>query len=107
VAGKTPAIHFFSQEGMEPGDFLSIVSVRGVEPISGDVYPLLGDGLLACEGETGLMRLLVLSGPDSDQVISDDVVVDDCGRDIVIGPDGLVYYSNDAEIRRLVPLPTE
>lgn len=97
------AIHFFAQEGMEPGDFLSTVSVRGMEFISGDGYPLLEEGLLICEGGTGLMRLLVLSGSNLDEVASEDIVLDDCGRDIAISPDGLVYYSNDTEIRRLVP----
>jgi glucose/arabinose dehydrogenase len=107
AAGKTPAIHLFAKEGMEPGDFLSVVSVRGLEFISGDTYPLLGDGLLVCEGGTGLMRLLTFGGPNSDEVASDDVVVDNCGRDIAISPDGLIYYSNETEIRRLVPVSSE
>lgn len=92
---------------MEPGDSLSIVSVRGMEFISGDVYPLLEDGLLVCEGGTGLMRLLCLGGSNSDEVVSGDIVVDDCGRDIAVSPEGLVYYSNETEIHRLVPMPTE
>ncbi len=105
AAGETPAIYFFAREGMEPGDFLSMVGVKGMEFVSGDVYPALGDGLLVCD-ETGLMRLLVFGGPNSDEVVSDDIVVDDCSRAIATSPDGLIYYSNDTEIRRLVPEKT-
>lgn len=104
ASGETPAFHFFAQQGMEPGDFLSIVGVRGMAFISGDAYPLLDEGLLVCEGATELMRLLVLGGANSDEVISDDVVMDDCARDIAVSPDGIVYYSNEREIRRLMPL---
>jgi hypothetical protein len=32
------------------------------------------------------------------------VVVRDCVRDIAVSPDGIVYYSNEEEIRRLVPV---
>lgn len=106
VAGKTPAIYLLAHEGMEPGDFLSTVGVWGMKFISGDSYPLLEDGLLICEGGTGLMRLLVLGGSNSDKIVSDDVVMDDCGRDIAISPDGIIYYSNDTEIRRLVAQET-
>jgi glucose/arabinose dehydrogenase len=82
-----------------------MVGVKGMEFVSGDVYPALGDGLLVCD-ETGLMRLLVFGGPNSDEVVSDDIVVDDCSRAIATSPDGLIYYSNDTEIRRLVPEKT-
>ena len=109
LAGEQiPAIHFLAQENMQPGEFLSFVSVSGLEFVSGQVYPLLGDSLLVCESETRLMRRLVLTGSNFDQVADDDadgdgVVVRDCQMDIAVSPDGIVYYSNENEIRRLVP----
>ena len=88
---------------MQPGDFLSFVVVSGLEFVSGDIYPLLGDSLLVCESQTKLMRRLVLSGANFDQVTEDDVVLNGCDMDIATSPDGIVYYSNETEIRRLVP----
>jgi len=99
----TKAVHLLAQEGMQPGDFLSFVVVSGLEFASGDVYPLLGDSLLVCEFETSLMRRLVLSEANFDQVTEDDVVLEDCDMDIATSPDSIVYYSNETEIRRLVP----
>jgi glucose/arabinose dehydrogenase len=106
VFGKqTKAISYFARSGMSPGSFQSPVLVAGLEFVSGSVYPLLGDALLVCESGTGLMRRLVLGGAAFDQVVSSDVVVKDCKRDIATAPDGTVYYSNDTEIRRLLPEP--
>lgn len=99
----TKGIHFFVQEGMEPEHFLSQVVVSGLEFVSGDIYPLLGDSLLACEWKTKLMRRLVLSGPELDRVTADDVVVKDCDMDIAVSPEGIIYYSNERQILRLVP----
>lgn len=101
------AIYRFAQEGMEPGDFLSSTGVSGSEFASGDVYPLLGDSLLVCEGLMGQLRRLVLTGTKLDRVTDDDVVVSDCGFDVTVSPDGVIYYGNETEIRRLVPLPVE
>ncbi len=95
-------IHLFAKEEMEPSDFLSFVVVSGLEFASGDVYPLLGDALLVCESETKLMRRLVLSGANFDRVAEDDVVLKNCDGDIATSPDGIVYYSNQTEIRRLI-----
>ncbi|MFQ5858923.1 MAG: PQQ-dependent sugar dehydrogenase, partial [Anaerolineae bacterium] len=104
LAGQqTKAIHFFASEGMQPGDFLSFVNVSDLEFVSGDTYPLLRDSLLVCESETRLMRRLVLAGAALDQVTDDDVVVQDCQLAIATSPGGTVYYSNEKEIRRLVP----
>ena len=103
------AIHFFAHEGMKPGDFLSFVEVSGLGFVSASVYPRLSDALLVCESQTKLMRRLVLTGTDFDQVADgapgtdDDAVVDDCQMDIATSPDGTVYYSNETEIRRLTP----
>jgi len=99
----TKAIHFFTQEEMQPGDFLSLVVVSGLEFVSGDTYPLLSDSLLVCESETKLMRRLVLSGANFNQVTEDAVGLKDCDMDIAVSPDGIIYYSNEEEIRRLAP----
>ncbi len=48
------------------------------------------------------MRRLVLSGANFDRVAEDDVVLKDCDGDIATSPDGIVYYSNQTEIRRLI-----
>lgn len=98
----TKGIHLFAREEMEPSDFLSFVLVSGLEFASADVYPLLGDALLVCESETKLMRRLVLSGANFDLVAEDDVVLKNCDGDIATSPDGIVYYSNQTEIRRLI-----
>jgi glucose/arabinose dehydrogenase len=98
---QTPAIHFFAKDEMQPGDFESAVFVSALDFVSADVYPLLGDSLLACESVTGLLIRLVLT--DAQQVSTDDVVTNDCKRDIAVSPDGIIYYSNDTEIRRLTP----
>ncbi len=120
AAGEgTKAIHLLALEGMQPGDFLSFVVVSGLEFVSADVYPLLSDALLVCESLTDLMRRLVLTGSDFDQVAADEegvdnIVVEDCDRDpstfkgdIATSPDGIIYYSNETEIRRLVPQDTD
>ena len=108
---QVEAIHFFALKEMEPEEFLSFVEVSGLEFVSADVYPLLSDALLVCESLTGLMRRLVLTGSDFDQVAADEegvdnIVVEDCNRDIATSPDGIIYYSNEIEIRRLVPEDT-
>ncbi len=74
-----------------------------MEFVSGEVYPALGDGLLACEGKTNFMRRLQLTGPDNDLVTDDSVVVEDCHAALTVDPEGIVYYSIGQEIRRLPP----
>ena len=49
------------------------------------------------------MRHFYVAGVDRDVIVGGSVVVRDCRLDIAISPDGLVYYSNKTEIRRLVP----
>ena len=94
------------QSGIMPFYFFpDQASVRpaGIQFVSGDVYPALGDSLLVCQAADSFMRHLVLSGPNHDQVESDaDIIVDDCNLDIATSPDGVLYYANDTEIRRLV-----
>jgi len=96
-------IHFFAKEGMEPGDFVSSVNVSALAFTSQKTDPLFGDSLLVCESETQLMRRLTLGGANLDQVLADDVVVKDCEMGIAVSPDGIIYYSNKEEIRRLIP----
>ena len=98
----TTAIHLFARKGTKPLDHLSVVNPAGVEFVSADAYPKIGDGLLVCERAGKLMRRLEFEGANQDSVKADDVVVDDCALDIAAGPDGTIYYSNDTEIRRLV-----
>ena len=105
------AIHLFSIEGKKPGEFLSKVTASGMEFVSGDDYPLLGESLLVCESGTKLMRRLILSGAKLDQVaevaenedVDNNVVIKDCQMDITVSPEGIVYYSNETEIRQLIP----
>lgn len=107
AAQKTPAIHLLAGEGLKASDFKSTVGVSGMEFISGAKYPSLGDSLVVCESGTQLLRRLVLTPPNLNQVSADDVISRDCRLDVAIGPDGLIYYSNQTEIRRLIPtLPT-
>ena len=101
---RTQAIHLFARPGMQPEHFDSAVAIAGLEFVSGDVYPLLGDSLLVCESRTQIMRRLAFGDTDFDQVTEDDIVVEDCLLDITTSPDGIVYYSNFTEIRRLLPV---
>ena len=96
-------IYLYSKPGMVPETFTSNVAPTGVRFVSGNVYPSLGDALLSCEWNTSFMRRLLIVSPDSDQVVDDSVVVDDCQLDVVVDSEGVVYYSNAGEIRRLVP----
>ena len=99
------AIHYQAREKFAPENFGSTVGVTGMEFISGSVYPVLGDSLVFCEAGTQLMRRLVLAPPNFDQVTANDVIARDCWLDVTVGPDGLIYYSNLSEIRRLPPPP--
>jgi len=106
TGSQKQAIHFFTKKGVNPGDFLSFVTVSGLEFLSGGKYPLIGDSLLVCQREEKLLRRVVLAGPNFDQVSSDDVLIEGCQMDVAVSPEGIVYYSNDQEIRRLVPVAT-
>ena len=101
-AGVRP-IYLFSRPDMRPETFTSNVAPTGVVFVSADIYPSLGDALLACEWNTGFMRRLLLVGPGQDQVLDDGIVVEDCQLDVTVDPNGIIYYSNPGEIRRLVP----
>ena len=97
-------IHLLAMDGMKPADIDSVVGVAGMDSISGDVYPMLGDSLVICEARPQSMRRLVLEVPSLDRVTGDDEIARDCWQ-IATSPDGLIYYSNVYEIRRLLPPP--
>ncbi len=93
----------FAIEGKQPWESGSPTAPTGIEFISADVYPSLGDSLLVCGYHSRLMSHLRLEGPDQDQVIDEGIVVRDCELDVVQDPQGVIYYSNSEEIRRLAP----
>jgi len=94
--GSVPPIHLFKLT-----ENVTKVQPTGIEFVSGDTYPSLGDSLLTCEEVSKFMRRLVLA-PARTSVQSEVVVVADCSLDIATSPDGIIYYSNGSEIRRLV-----
>jgi glucose/arabinose dehydrogenase len=105
------AVYHFARPGAEPPGFLSFVEVSSLAFVSGALYPQLGDSLLVCEshrsqveGKTspGVLRRLTL-GASGDQVMSSDVIVEDCKGAVAVSPEGVIYYANDTEIRRLLP----
>ena len=109
--GQKQAIHYFAREGRQPGDFLSFVEISSFAFVTAAKYPTLGDALVVCqlgsENSAGpaepRMRRISLAAPGFDQVTADDVVVKDCKLSLAVSPDGTVYYSNDKEIRKLLP----
>ncbi len=105
------AISHFAREGKQPGDFLSFVEVSGLAFALGDKYPALGPSLMVCEPQhsivdnqrsPGVLRRLVL-GASGVEVTASDLIVNDCKGDVAVSPDGFIYYSNDTEIRKLIP----
>ncbi len=50
-----------------------------------------------------MMRHYYVEGVDRDIVVEGSLVTRDCRLDITVTLDGIVYYSNENEIRRLVP----
>ncbi len=105
------AIHYFAREGRQPGDFLSFVEISAFGFVTAAKYPTLGDSLVVCQlaSQTSAgpaqprMRRITLAPPAFDQVTADDVVVKDCKLSLAVNLDGTIYYSNDKEIRKLIP----
>jgi glucose/arabinose dehydrogenase len=111
------AIYHFSRENTDPTAFLSFVEVSGLVFGPGARYPALGDSLFVCEAQRspvgpagqeatvtkGILRRLVLSGDQFNQVTANDIIVRDCKGDLALAADGTLYYANDSEIRRLLP----
>jgi len=103
-AGRSEVpIGYLTQEGRKPEDFDSTVAATGMEFISGDDYAVLGDSLVYCEARTQQLRRLVLAPPNFDSITANDLLARDCWLDVTVGPDGLIYYANLTEIRRLIP----
>ncbi len=99
--GQVKALYLLARPDTEPGQFQSYVGVTGLAFLTGDKYPVLGNGLLVCEKETKHLRRLVVS-PDAAFVTGDDIAISQCDGSVAVGPDGTVYFSNATEIRRLV-----
>jgi glucose/arabinose dehydrogenase len=118
---QVDAIYHFSRENTAAADFLSFVEVSGLAFAPGSRYPTLGDSLFVCESQRspvgppggeqivtkGVLRRLVLSGTEFNQVSASDVIVKDCKGDLATAADGTLYYANDSEIRRLLPGQSE
>jgi len=98
-----PAIHFPAAGDLNPADLGSSVGVSGMEFASGGSYPVLGDSLVFCESGSQRLRRIVLTPPAFDQVTADDIIARDCWLAVTADADGLIYYANLTEIRRLVP----
>ena len=96
-------IGYLTQQGRNAVDFDSAVAATGMEFISGDDYVVLGDSLVYCEARTQLLRRLVLPTPRFDSITANDIIARDCWLDVTVGPDGLIYYANLTEIKRLIP----
>ena len=96
-------IGYLTQQGRNAVDFDSAVAATGMEFISGDDYVVLGDSLVYCEARTQLLRRLVLATPRFDSITANDIIARDCWLDVTVGPDGLIYYANLTEIKRLIP----
>jgi len=94
-------IHLLALDGLQPIDTDSTVGVSGMEFVSGDVYPMLGDSLVFCEARPQLIRTLTLEAPSFERATGGDVIGRDCW-DVTISPDGLIYYGSTYDIRRLV-----
>jgi len=104
--GAIEAIHYFSiYPAIHSGRQVSNNAPTGIEFLTSKLYePLLLDrSLLTCGANPGTMLHFSLDGVNRD-VAGDGSIVDRfCRLDIAMGPDGMVYYSNTEEIRRLVP----
>jgi len=98
-------IGYLTKDGRNPGDFDSTAGATGMEFVSGEVYPTLGDGLIFCASATQELRRLVVPPPNFNQITANDIVARDCWLDVTVSPEGFIYYSNLTEIRRLVPPP--
>lgn len=96
-------IYNLARSGKSPWEPGSTVGPTGVEFASGSIYPEVADALLVCDWNTGTMRALQLGGAGDTRVLGERNVTRDCQLDIAQAPDGSIYYSNQSEIRRLIP----
>lgn len=102
--GAREALHYFTIfPSRRPGDYVSTVAPTGISFVTTDKYLTLArNSLLVCESNPGYMRHFSVDGANNDVLGDGSIVIRDCRTDIVVGPDGFVYYSNFTEIRRLV-----
>ena len=96
-------VYLFAKPGKKPQAIPSNVAPTGVEFVSAQTYPALGDGLLVCEYLTKYLRRLQFAESDQNKVTDDSVVAEDCTVALAANSRGIVYYSNGVEIRRLAP----
>ena len=101
--GAIEPIYHYTRAGKKPQEISSNAAPTGIAFVSGQVYPALGDGLVTCALNTGLMRRLSLAEPDRDEVADDSVVVENCDIAVAVDPAGIIYYSTRTEIYRLLP----
>ena len=101
--GGIDPIYHYSLPNKTPAEVSSSAAPTGFDFITAEVYPTLGDGIVACEVKTGFLRRLQLTGPNRDQVGDDSVIAEDCLVAVTTSPDGIVYYSDGGDIRRLPP----
>jgi glucose/arabinose dehydrogenase len=100
LGGRDP-IYLFSKAGLQPEEFGSNVAPAGIAFLPAGAYPQLGEGILACEFVTGLLRFIELTGPE--RAGQSLVLNQDCRLNVELGPDGLIYYSNGEGVYRLPP----
>lgn len=103
----TVPIHFFSAPDTQPLDNLSTVFPTGVAFLTGDRYPALAGAILVCESTTKLLRAVILEGAQFDNVTSDEAIAEQCLVGVAVSPDGEIFYSNETEIRRVLPPAAE
>jgi glucose/arabinose dehydrogenase len=96
------AVHYFPVGGFRPPT-TGTVAPTGIEFAWREVYSGIGDAMLVCEYNTGYMKAYAVSSSVPEVLAPLGTIVDDCQLDIVVAPDGTVYYSNPGEIRRLLP----
>ena len=104
--GVQPIYWFTFHEGASPWNHNGTASPVGIEYIDGDIFPSLGDSMLACQFRNGKMIHLKLGGEAQDEVVNffgfGEIIRPECGLDIAISPLGVIYYSNTNTILRLV-----
>jgi glucose/arabinose dehydrogenase len=112
AGGQKQAIHYFAREHKQPNEFLSFVEISSFGFATAAKYPTLGDSMIACQLGSDLgaagpaepwMRQVVLAPPQFEQVTADAIVIKDCKLSLAANLDGTIYYSNDKEIKRLLP----
>ena len=77
------------------------IGPTGAAFYTGDLLPQFRGDFFFCAFNTGIMTRLRLGGPDFDQVVGAQDVVQGCFLDVVNGPDGALYYSSVSQILRL------